>query len=109
MEKKKHDFLSRVSRQPSVSEHENAQETQNNDTQSNETDKAKEPQYPDMSEALEWLVLRREAHESYLLKSVRSLENTYESLDASQPWLIYWLVHGLNLLGIDTEVDLQIE
>ncbi|XP_066279849.1 protein farnesyltransferase subunit beta-like [Branchiostoma lanceolatum] len=43
-------------------------------------------------------VLHREKHLAYLKKGLRHLSDVYECLDASRPWLCYWIVHGLELL-----------
>ncbi|CAI9556882.1 unnamed protein product, partial [Staurois parvus] len=44
------------------------------------------------------LVLERELHAHYLRKGLQHLSDSYECLDASRPWLCYWIVHGLMLL-----------
>ncbi|XP_053553690.1 protein farnesyltransferase subunit beta-like [Bombina bombina] len=44
------------------------------------------------------LVLDREAHSHYLRKGLRYLSGSYECLDASRPWLCYWIVHSMALL-----------
>ncbi|XP_073495020.1 protein farnesyltransferase subunit beta [Phyllobates terribilis] len=44
------------------------------------------------------LVLERELHSHYLRKGLQQLSESYECLDASRPWLCYWIVHSLNLL-----------
>ncbi|CAF4908296.1 unnamed protein product, partial [Rotaria sp. Silwood1] len=42
--------------------------------------------------------LHRDKHVTFLLKGLRHLSRTYESLDASRPWLIYWITQSLYLL-----------
>ncbi|KAL6074687.1 Protein farnesyltransferase subunit beta [Balamuthia mandrillaris] len=42
--------------------------------------------------------LNAEKHIKYLLKGLDQLSNSYASLDASRPWLCYWIVNSLNLL-----------
>ncbi|XDV42229.1 hypothetical protein PO909_010936 [Leuciscus waleckii] len=42
--------------------------------------------------------LLREQHYHYLKKGLRHLSDTYECLDASRPWLCYWILHSLELL-----------
>jgi len=42
--------------------------------------------------------LRVEAHVRYLEDGLRELEGQYVSLDAAQPWLCYWMLHGLDLM-----------
>lgn len=44
------------------------------------------------------LVLERELHAHYLRKGLQHLSDSYECLDASRPWLCYWIVHSLMLL-----------
>ncbi|KAL8182954.1 UNVERIFIED_CONTAM: hypothetical protein K2H54_009225 [Gekko kuhli] len=43
-------------------------------------------------------VLQREKHFHYLKRGLRQLTDAYECLDASRPWLCYWILHGLELL-----------
>lgn len=46
------------------------------------------------------VTLTRDAHISYLLKALeRALPASYTSLDASQCWMSYWILHALDLLG----------
>lgn len=45
-------------------------------------------------------VLRTERHKAYLLKGLQNLSESYESLDASRPWLCYWILHCLELLDV---------
>ncbi|KAG7222668.1 hypothetical protein INR49_026277 [Caranx melampygus] len=42
--------------------------------------------------------LLREQHYQYLKKGLRHLSDTYECLDASRPWLCFWILHSLELL-----------
>jgi protein farnesyltransferase subunit beta len=42
--------------------------------------------------------LLRHRHIGYLMKGLELLPEGYETLDASQPWVIYWIVHSLCLL-----------
>lgn len=53
--------------------------------------------------------MNRDAHISYLLNGFRTgFPSTYVSLDASRPWLVYWSLHSLDLLGFDlTEEDIE--
>ncbi|XP_067895576.1 protein farnesyltransferase subunit beta [Heterodontus francisci] len=44
-------------------------------------------------------VLQREKHFQYLKKGLRHLSESYSCLDASRPWLCYWILHSLELLG----------
>ncbi|KYO25880.1 protein farnesyltransferase subunit beta-like [Alligator mississippiensis] len=43
-------------------------------------------------------VLQREKHFHYLKRGLRQLTDAYECLDASRPWLCYWILHSLELL-----------
>ncbi|XP_040015954.2 protein farnesyltransferase subunit beta isoform X1 [Gasterosteus aculeatus] len=42
--------------------------------------------------------LLREQHYQYLKKGLRHLSDAYECLDASRPWLCFWILHSLELL-----------
>ncbi|GAB6021771.1 hypothetical protein CHUAL_004349 [Chamberlinius hualienensis] len=44
-------------------------------------------------------LLRRESHAAFLRKGLIHLSDAYECLDASRPWLCYWILHSLSLLG----------
>ncbi|KAM3853800.1 protein farnesyltransferase subunit beta-like isoform 2-T2 [Vipera latastei] len=44
-------------------------------------------------------VLQQEKHFHYLKRGLRQLTDAYECLDASRPWLCYWILHSLELLG----------
>ena len=41
----------------------------------------------------------KEAHATYLLAGLHNLASGYVSLDASRPWLTYWITHSLLMLG----------
>ncbi|XP_033734614.1 protein farnesyltransferase subunit beta-like [Pecten maximus] len=43
-------------------------------------------------------VLNRHSHIAFLLKGLKALSLSYECLDASRPWLCYWILHSLELL-----------
>eukprot|EP00124_Ichthyophonus_hoferi_P004880 Ihof_evm1s601 gene=Ihof_evmTU1s601 len=43
--------------------------------------------------------LKRDAHIRYLTRGLDSLSGSFVCLDASRPWLVYWMVHSLSLLG----------
>eukprot|EP01125_Pyxidicula_operculata_P021345 TRINITY_DN8172_c0_g1_i1.p1 TRINITY_DN8172_c0_g1~~TRINITY_DN8172_c0_g1_i1.p1 ORF type:complete len:396 (-),score=28.42 TRINITY_DN8172_c0_g1_i1:25-1212(-) len=52
--------------------------------------------------SLNWrtsLSLNRSAHTKYLSSGLIQLGPGYSSLDASLPWICYWIVHSLQLLG----------
>ncbi|KAH0621177.1 hypothetical protein JD844_022228 [Phrynosoma platyrhinos] len=43
-------------------------------------------------------LLHRDKHFHYLKRGLRQLTDAYECLDASRPWLCYWILHSLELL-----------
>ncbi|XP_050297473.1 protein farnesyltransferase subunit beta [Anthonomus grandis grandis] len=43
--------------------------------------------------------LTMERHRKFLRDSLIYLSSNYECLDASRPWLCYWILHALTLLG----------
>lgn len=43
-------------------------------------------------------LLERNNHKEFLLKGLKNLSKSYECLDASRPWLCYWILHSLDLL-----------
>ncbi|XP_039249579.2 protein farnesyltransferase subunit beta-like [Styela clava] len=55
--------------------------------------------FEDFSDLEPGIHLKRDDHLPYLLKGLERLSEGYECLDASQPWLCYWIVHSLSLLG----------
>lgn len=46
--------------------------------------------------------LLRDEHIAYLYDSLEDFPDTFVSLDASRPWMTYWALAGLALLGEDT-------
>lgn len=44
--------------------------------------------------------LDREKHAKFLRRGIRHLSSNYECLDSSQTWLLYWMLHSMELLGI---------
>ncbi len=42
----------------------------------------------------------KEKHKKFLLDSLNVLPSRLTSLDASRPWLCYWIAHSLNVLGL---------
>ncbi|XP_004489283.1 protein farnesyltransferase subunit beta [Cicer arietinum] len=53
------------------------------------------------------LELQREKHIEFLSKGLRHLGSAFSVLDASRPWLCYWIIHSIALLGesIDDELE----
>nr|CAG8652593.1 303_t:CDS:10 [Entrophospora candida] len=49
--------------------------------------------------AQETNLLKTEEHINYVLKGLKGLEKYFVGLDASKPWLCYWMLHSLDLLG----------
>jgi prenyltransferase beta subunit len=47
--------------------------------------------------------LLRAAHIKYLTNGLGELNAGFVSLDASRPWICYWVLHGLYLLGKEPE------
>ncbi|CAG0917395.1 unnamed protein product [Notodromas monacha] len=43
-------------------------------------------------------VLIRQAHAQYLRHGLSRLSTSYQHLDSSRPWLVYWILHSLELL-----------
>ncbi len=43
--------------------------------------------------------LLRDAHAAYLLSALEGLPAGFVSLDASRAWLVYWSLHGVDVLG----------
>ena len=52
--------------------------------------------------------LHKVRHISYLRKGLLRLSENFECLDASRPWLCYWILHSLNLLGDQISMEQQI-
>ena len=42
--------------------------------------------------------LNRELHIRYLQQGLKSLPQAFSSLEASRPWILYWITHSLALL-----------
>eukprot|EP00240_Pyramimonas_obovata_P005810 CAMPEP_0118940664 /NCGR_PEP_ID=MMETSP1169-20130426/31998_1 /TAXON_ID=36882 /ORGANISM="Pyramimonas obovata, Strain CCMP722" /LENGTH=342 /DNA_ID=CAMNT_0006885215 /DNA_START=111 /DNA_END=1135 /DNA_ORIENTATION=- len=51
------------------------------------------------------LVLLRAQHVAFLKRGLRNLSESHRVLDASRPWLCYWAMHGLCLLGEEIPED----
>ncbi|CAM9500302.1 unnamed protein product, partial [Sphacelaria rigidula] len=43
-------------------------------------------------------VLMRDKHAAYLTRGLAGLGSGFISLDAGRPWLVYWILHSLDLL-----------
>ena len=44
--------------------------------------------------------LQRDRHIAYLMRGLGDLPASFISLDASRCWIVYWALHGLDLLGV---------
>ena len=53
----------------------------------------------------EGVSLLRDKHLHYLKKGIRHLSVNFETLDASQPWMCYWILHSMALLDSEIPVD----
>ena len=51
-------------------------------------------------------VLNRHRTVRFLAQGLEHLAGGYDCLDASRPWLVYWILHSLELLG-ETLTDQQ--
>jgi protein farnesyltransferase subunit beta len=51
--------------------------------------------------------LLRSKHIAYLLNNLEELPGGFVSLDASRPWIIYWILHSVYLLGKDLSLELK--
>ncbi|ORX57401.1 terpenoid cyclases/Protein prenyltransferase [Hesseltinella vesiculosa] len=56
------------------------------------------PHHPER-QPLESVRLHRDRHIQYLLRGLEQLGQYMVVLDASRPWLMYWILHSLDLLG----------
>lgn len=52
------------------------------------------------------LELWRHEHANFCLKGLKQLGPSYCVLDANRPWLCYWILHSLALLGEQIDVEL---
>ena len=44
--------------------------------------------------------LRRDKTVTFLLRGLKHLSDGFQCLDASRPWLVYWIIHSLELLNV---------
>ncbi|XP_046859213.1 protein farnesyltransferase subunit beta-like [Xenia sp. Carnegie-2017] len=52
----------------------------------------------EISDSISELLLQRKKHIQYCTRGLSKLSSSYECLDASRPWLCYWILHSLELL-----------
>ncbi|XAR51859.1 Protein farnesyltransferase [Bertholletia excelsa] len=53
------------------------------------------------------LEVQRDKHIEYLTKGLRQLGPSFVVLDANRPWLCYWIVHSIALLGESLDAELE--
>ncbi|KAI3860724.1 hypothetical protein MKX03_014760 [Papaver bracteatum] len=55
----------------------------------------------------QWLILQRYNHIEYLTKGLKHLGPGFCCLDANRPWLCYWILHSITLLGESVDCDME--
>lgn len=45
--------------------------------------------------------LERQSHIIFLQKGLKTLPESFSSLESSRPWILYWITHSLALLEAD--------
>eukprot|EP00286_Rhodomonas_abbreviata_P017833 CAMPEP_0181324784 /NCGR_PEP_ID=MMETSP1101-20121128/20558_1 /TAXON_ID=46948 /ORGANISM="Rhodomonas abbreviata, Strain Caron Lab Isolate" /LENGTH=309 /DNA_ID=CAMNT_0023433011 /DNA_START=41 /DNA_END=966 /DNA_ORIENTATION=+ len=60
----------------------------------------------DLAAAQKVPVLLREKHISFLMDGLERLSGSYACLDASRPWLCYWILHSLAILDAQVPASL---
>ncbi|XP_060193387.1 protein farnesyltransferase subunit beta isoform X4 [Lycium barbarum] len=53
------------------------------------------------------LELQRDKHFDYLTRGLRKLGPSFSVLDANRPWLCYWILHSITLLGESVDAGLE--
>ncbi|KAL5974246.1 hypothetical protein ACLOJK_030910 [Asimina triloba] len=53
------------------------------------------------------LEVRREKHIEFFFKGLRLLGPSYYVLDANRPWICYWILHSIALLGESVDIELE--
>ncbi|KAK3009579.1 hypothetical protein RJ639_014267 [Escallonia herrerae] len=53
------------------------------------------------------LELQRDKHIEFLTKGLRQLGPSFSVLDANRPWLCYWIIHSIALLGDSVDDELE--
>ena len=48
--------------------------------------------------------LKRDAHVKFLRKTLEKMSGAYTAMDAARPWILYWTLTALSLLGQDVSV-----
>ncbi|KAL6135762.1 hypothetical protein ACLB2K_067988 [Fragaria x ananassa] len=60
-----------------------------------------------LSDQTRKLKLKRDDHINYLMRGLGILPASFSSLDANRPWMCYWILHSLALLGAPVEDGLK--
>ncbi|KAK8783654.1 hypothetical protein V5799_009983 [Amblyomma americanum] len=53
-------------------------------------------------------LLQRERHVAFLMKGLSHLPQGYQDLDASRPWLCYWILHAIELLDVQLYSEMKL-
>ncbi|KAL3526424.1 hypothetical protein ACH5RR_011080 [Cinchona calisaya] len=53
------------------------------------------------------LEIRRDNHLQYLTHGLRQLGPSFSVLDANRPWICYWILHSIALLGDSVDAELE--
>ncbi|XP_010441123.1 PREDICTED: protein farnesyltransferase subunit beta [Camelina sativa] len=61
----------------------------------------------DVSTQRYMLEIQRDKQLDYLMKGFRQLGREFSSLDANRPWLCYWILHSIALLGESVDDELE--
>lgn len=59
------------------------------------------------SERQDHLALTRETHTAYVAQGLSQLPGSFVTLDASRPWIVYWIVHSLALLQAPLPLEVR--
>ncbi|KAH0929332.1 hypothetical protein HID58_015059, partial [Brassica napus] len=51
--------------------------------------------------------IQRDKQLDYLMNGLRQLGPSFSSLDANRPWVCYWIIHSIALLGESVDDDLE--
>ncbi|ORE21973.1 terpenoid cyclases/Protein prenyltransferase [Rhizopus microsporus] len=57
-------------------------------------------------QSIEDIRLKRQKHIAYLKRGLNGLDQWASALDASKPWLLYWILHSLDLMEYTFEKEL---
>ncbi|CDP02121.1 unnamed protein product [Coffea canephora] len=54
-----------------------------------------------------FLEIRRDNHIQYLMHGLNNLAPSFSTLDANRPWICYWILHSIALLGDSLDGELE--